>query len=60
MKALNRRIIALTKNKKSLKQEKLLPLVVDERTTDAEIERLKRTGRTVFRSNDPALLDEFV
>jgi hypothetical protein len=60
IKTLNRRIKALIIDKTRFKQAKPLPLVVDEHTTDAEIERLKRTGRAVFRSGDPALYDEFV
>ena len=39
---------------------RLLPHVVDEHTTDTEIERLRRNGRAVYRENDPALYDEFV
>ena len=60
MKTLNRRIKALMHKKTLPRQAKLLPLVVTEHTTDAEIERLKRTGLAVFRSGDPALYDEFV
>lgn len=39
---------------------RLLPLVVDERTSDADLEVLKRSGRAVYRENDHALFDEFV
>lgn len=62
MKALKQRIKALALALETMPQRrlKLLPLVVDEHTTDAEIERLRRGGRAVFRSGDPALYDEFV
>lgn len=58
MTKIKRRIKALeTMPQKGLK---LLPLIVDEHTSDAEIERLRRNGRVVYRSGDPALYDEFV
>lgn len=60
MKTLNRRIKALMHKKTLPRQAKLLPLVVDVHTTNAEIERLKLIGRAVFRSGDTALFDEFV
>jgi len=60
IKTLDRRIRALMYDKTLPRQAKLLPLVVDEHTTDAEIERLRRNGRAVFRSGDLTLYDEFV
>ncbi len=39
---------------------KPLPLIVDEKVSDAELKRLKRSGRVVYRENDSALFDEFV
>lgn len=59
MKALKKRIDDLTIATISPKK-KPLPLIVDEHTTDEEIERLRRGGRAVFRSGDPAMYDEFV
>ena len=59
MKALKKRIDALAIATISPKK-KPLPLIVSEHTTDAEIERLRRGGRAVFRSGDPALYDEFI
>ena len=37
-----------------------MPLIVDENVPDAELERLRRNGRVVYRSGDPAFYDEFV
>jgi hypothetical protein len=37
-----------------------LPTVVNDNCSDAEIERLRRKGHTVYRMNDPKLMDEFI
>lgn len=60
MKALKQRIKALALETMPQRRLKLLPLVVDEHTTDAEIERLRHKERIVYRANDPMLYDEFV
>lgn len=44
MKSLKQRIKALALETMPQRRLKLLPLVVDEHTTDAEIERLRRRG----------------
>lgn len=60
MKALKQRIKVLALEAMPQRGSRLLPLVVDEHTTDAEIERLRRNGRAVYRENDPTLYDEFI
>ena len=39
---------------------KLLPLIVPEDTSDAELVRLRRGGQAVYRSGDLELYNEFV
>jgi len=39
---------------------KLLPLIVPEDTSDAELERLRLGGQAVYRSGDSELYNEFV
>ena len=58
MKKIKQRINALETMPQ--KGSRLLPLVVNEHITDAEIERLRRNGRVVYRENDSTLYDEFV
>lgn len=37
-----------------------LPMIIDDTCTDAELERLKRTGRKAYRSSDENLIEEFI
>ena len=60
MTTLKKRIKALAVETMPQRGLRLLPLVVDEHTTDAEIARLRRNGRVVYRENAPTLYDEFV
>lgn len=58
MKTIDQRLKALeTAQEAGLKP---MPIIVPEDTSDEKLERLKRNGRAVFRSGDPAIVDEFV
>ncbi len=39
---------------------KPLPCLVPDTTTDAELDRMRRDGREVYRESDPAFIDRFV
>lgn len=41
-------------------QAKMLPSVVDDKVTDAELDRLRQRGREVYRRSDPAFYDLFI
>ncbi len=56
--ALTRRLEALEAT--ACDQAKPLPVVVPDGTTDAELARLRKHGREVYRESDPAFLDLFV
>lgn len=38
----------------------LLPTVVRDAVTDAELANMRRTRRKVYRARDPSLVDEFI
>jgi len=58
MNALTRRLDALEATDSD--QAKQLPDVVPDSTPDAELARLRKHGREVYRESDPAFLDAFV
>ena len=58
MKTLDSRLLAL--EAVGSDQAKALPAVVPDSTPDAELARLRRNGREVYRESDPAFIDLFV
>jgi hypothetical protein len=58
-KALGARLMAL-ENRNESEGSRLLPQVVPDTTTDAEIVLLRKNGREVFRESDPHLVDAFL
>ena len=58
MNTIDQRLKALETAKEN--EFKPMPLIVDENVPDAELEQLRRNGRAVYRSGDPAFFDEFV
>jgi len=59
VKSLDARLLALESRKES-EGSRNLPEVVPDTTTDAELERLRKAGRDVYRESDPAFIDRFV
>lgn len=59
MATIETRIMALEQHSQ-INESRLLPLVVPDDCTDEAMEKIRRTGRKVFRFSDHALFDAFI